>query len=131
MRYIWGIIFRTVGDFLAFLTFICIGLVAGSTIYTVIQKGPSFAFLLLLLIPLLAIIFYHSGKRRKLREINRIRDEWGREKLEKERTIEAIRALFDFSNSKEADNIYIDDCCCPAILSPLNVQRICHFLSQN
>jgi hypothetical protein len=57
MQYIWNAILKAAGSLVALLAIVCMVLIAVSTGYAVIQKGPSFAFLLLLLIPLLAIIF--------------------------------------------------------------------------
>lgn len=109
MQYIWNIILRSIGSGIAFLAFILVALVAGITIYTVIQTGSSLAFLMLLFIPAIAYIFYLVEKRRKHKNILKIRNDWGKEQLAKDRYFEAIRALFDFSSSQEVSKTYIDD----------------------
>ena len=109
MQYIWDAILKAAGSLVALLAVVSIALVAVSTGYSVIQKIPSVTFLLLLLIPLLAIILYQLRKKRKLRDVQKIRNEWGQKQLEKERKLEIIRSLFDFSSTHEENKVYIDD----------------------
>lgn len=110
MQKYWNIISSMTGGLIVILTLLGLAsLVIGLSIYLIIQTSILSAALLLLLIPVAVIISHKLRKRRRLQLITKIRNDWGREKLIKERKFELIRNLFDLLRSKEGKSIWIDD----------------------
>ncbi|MDD4230777.1 MAG: hypothetical protein PHG45_05290 [Dehalococcoidales bacterium] len=80
-----------------------------ASIYFCITINTTFAFGLLALIPLLAIIFHLSGQRRKHRSLLQIRKDWGKSYIAKERDFKTIRPLFDRTHSDDQSTNYVDE----------------------
>jgi hypothetical protein len=83
--------------------------IAAASIYFAVSLASSFAWGLLLLIPLLVMVFRLSGKRRNLRYLLQIRSDWNKPQVTKERDFKTIRSLFDYSSSSENRNQWVDD----------------------
>jgi DNA mismatch repair ATPase MutS len=78
-------------------------------VYLAIAVATEFAWGLFILLPLLASIYYFSLKRKKLKSLLELRNEWGINQLKKERNFDAIRLLFDYYNSDGKDSSHIDE----------------------
>ena len=78
-------------------------------VYTAITIAPGFAWGLLSLVPLLSAMYYFSRKRKKLKLLLQIKDDWGKIQIDKDRTVENIRLLFDYYDSERKNNNLIDN----------------------
>jgi DNA mismatch repair ATPase MutS len=78
-------------------------------VYPAITIAPGFAWGLLALVPMLSVICYFSRKRKKLRLLLQIKDDWGKIRIDKDRPFENIRLLFDYYNSEQGNTDLIDN----------------------
>ena len=60
-------------------------------------------------VPFLPVALYLSVKRKKLKYLLQIRNDWGIKQVSKERDFKTIRLLYDFVVSDDRENRYIDD----------------------
>jgi hypothetical protein len=109
VKQLLDIFLRSSGGLIAFFTFIAVGLIAGFSILGMVHYSLWWTFGLLLIIPVLVIYFYSVKQRRNLNSIAKIRNDWGKEQITKERNIELIRALFDSGSAGEKNRTRIDD----------------------
>jgi len=96
------------GNLLSVLVMISVA-IAVASIYFGITINNSFTLGFLLLIPLVATVFYLLSLRRKLRYLLQIRKDWSQTQIAKERDFKTIRPLFDHIYSGDKSNDYVDE----------------------
>jgi DNA mismatch repair ATPase MutS len=84
-------------------------IIAGASISLSITQAYLFILGLILLIPFLSVAYYLSVKRKKLKYLMQIRNDWGTDRIVKERDFKSIRYLYDFISSDDKNNFYIDE----------------------
>ncbi len=76
-------------------TLIAAVVVGVAAVYLGVVFSAHFLWGLLLLVPLLGAALYVSRRRRQLKDIVQVREDWGRPRLDKEGDLKAARMLFD------------------------------------
>ena len=109
MQYIWGAVMRQYPEWNGFNGVHLNGTGGRSHCLCRYSNRFSAAFLMLLLIPVIAFIFYLVDKRRKNLSIQKIRSDWGTEHLCKERDFETLHSSFKAAGSPEGGQTGIDD----------------------
>ncbi len=83
--------------------------VAFAAVYMAITITTLFAWGLLILIPLLSVVLYLSGKQKGLNLTLQLRNNWDKPQIAKERPFAAIRLLFDNVSSAQDNSNHIDE----------------------